>query len=122
MTLSSSIGGDYYFPLIASCIPPKPQGPFIIKANSNATITFKNIFQMQLQFTFAIDNPLFYLTKTCDTVKPHQSYKIVVGFDGNESSNKAEVMGKLIVSPPKVMELGSSANVQWIFYLKGVTA
>ena len=64
--------------------------------------------------------PLFYVTKATDTIKPHQSYKIIVGFDGNDTANKADVMGKLIVSPPKIT--GLTTNVQWIYYLKGVTA
>jgi hydrocephalus-inducing protein len=120
LILSSPIGGDYVFPLFGSCQAPKPQGPFVIKANGNTSISFKNVFSAQLQFTFAIDNPLFYVTKSSDTIKAHQSYKIIVGFDGNDSANKADVMGKLIVSPPKLA--GLSSNVQWIYYLKGVTA
>lgn len=43
----------------------------------------------------------------------------MVGFDGNDSTSKAAVMGKLIVSCAK--SAGGSTNTQWIYYLKGVT-
>ena len=119
MVLTSPIGGDYIFPLFGTCQIPKPQGPILIKSNGNTSISFKNVFSSQLQFSFAIDNPLFYITKSTDTIKAHQSYKIIVGFDGNDGSNKADVMGKLIVSPPKLSGLNN--NIQWIYYLKGVT-
>ena len=41
----------------------------------------------------------------------------MVGFDGNDSPNKADVMAKLVVTAPKSV----SNNIQWIFYLKGTS-
>jgi hydrocephalus-inducing protein len=120
LTISSPIGGDYVFPLNGTSLPPKPQGPFTIKANSNTTISFKNVFSSQLSFTFSIDNPLFFLTKSSETIRSHQTSKIIVGFNGNNNANKAEVMAKLIITPPKIQ--GFASNVQWIYYLKGVTS
>jgi len=105
--------------LIGTCLPPKPQGPFTIKANTNAGIPFKNVFTSSLTFSFAIDNPLFHVSKSTETLKPHQVYKIMVGFDGNDGPNKADVMAKLVVTAPK--SAGVSNNVQWIFYLKGTS-
>lgn len=120
LILSSPIGGDYLFPLFGTCLAPKPQGPFVVKANSNLNISFKNVFASNLQFSFAIDNPLFHVSKANDTIKAHQSYKINVFFNGSDNqSNKADVMAKLIVTPPKLA--GLSSNVQWIYYLKGVS-
>lgn len=117
LTLSSPTGGDYIIPLIGTCLQPKPQGPFIIKANSNTSISFKNVFLTPLTYTFAIDNPLFHVSKPTEHMKPHQTHKIIVGFDGNDSSNKADVMAKLVVTAPK--SAGVTNNVQWIYYLKG---
>lgn len=119
LTLSSSVGGDYSIPLFGSCLPPKPQGPFVVKANTNTSISFKNVFSSTLNFSFAIDNPLFHVTKQTELIKPHQTHKIVVGFDGNDSPTKADVMAKLVVTAPK--SAGVTNNIQWVFYLKGTS-
>ena len=81
-------------------LPPKPQGPFIIKANGNTSIPFKNVFNSALQFTFAIDNHLFHV-KSTEVIKSNQTHKIFVSFHGNDSPTKADVMAKLIVTPAK---------------------
>ena len=119
LVLSSAIGGDYIIPLTGTCLPPKPQGPFLVKATSNTNITFKNVFASTLTFSFAIDNPLFHVSKSTESIKAHQVHKIVVGFDGNDSPNKADVMAKLVVTAPK--SAGVNNNVQWIYYLKGTS-
>lgn len=119
LTLSSPIGGDYVIPLVGACLPPKPQGPFIVKASSNTSISFKNVFSSPLTFSFAIDNPQFHLSKSSELIKPHQTHKIVVGFDGNDSPTKADVMAKLVVTAPK--SAGITNNVQWVYYLKGTS-
>jgi hydrocephalus-inducing protein len=119
LTLSSSLGGDYVFPLYGSCLPPKPQGPFTVKEKSNTSISFKNVFSSALTFSFAIDNPSFHVSKPTEIIKPHQIHKIVVGFDGNDGPNKADVMAKLVVTAPK--SAGTTNNIQWIYYLKGTS-
>jgi hydrocephalus-inducing protein len=119
LTLTSALGGDYIFPLHATCLPPKPQGPFVVKSNTNTAISFKNIFSSALTFSFAIDNPLFHVSKPTEIIKAHQTHKIVVGFDGNDSPNKADVMAKLVVTAPK--SAGTTNHVQWVYYLKGVS-
>ena len=119
LVLSSASGGDYIIPLTGTCLPPKPQGPFLVKATSNTNITFKNVFASTLTFSFAIDNPLFHVSKSTESIKAHQVHKIVVGFDGNDSPNKADVMAKLVVTAPK--SAGVNNNVQWIYYLKGTS-
>jgi len=117
LTLSSSVGGDYIIPLTGICAPPKPQGPYVVKATTNTNISFKNVFSSTLTFSFAIDNPLFHVSKPTESIKAHQIHKIVVGFDGNDSQNKADVMAKLVVTASK--SAGIANNVQWIYYLKG---
>ncbi|XP_009959663.1 PREDICTED: hydrocephalus-inducing protein-like, partial [Leptosomus discolor] len=44
LKLSSPLGEDYSIPLFGLALPPKPQGPFPIKAGSTTSIPFKNIF------------------------------------------------------------------------------
>lgn len=119
LTLTSPIGGEYVIPLFGSCLPPKPQGPFVIKSGTTRPIEFKNVFSTPLNFSFAIDNPLFHVAKQNELIKAHQTHKIMVGFDGNDSPNKADVMAKLVVTAPK--SAGVSNNIQWVFYLKGIS-
>ena len=119
LTITSNLGGEYTFPLFGTCIPPKPQGPFVVKAGSTASITFRNVFSSTTAFTFQVDSPLFHVTKPGENIRSRKDHRIVVGFDGNDSGSKAAVMGKLIVSCPR--SAGGQANVQWIYYLKGIT-
>jgi hydrocephalus-inducing protein len=119
--LFSQIGGEYVFPLHATCLAPKPQGPYQVKANGTTSIAFKNVFSQPLAFSFAIDNQLFSVNKTTEVIKAHQTYKIVVGFDGNDSTSgsKADVMAKLVVTAAK--SAGTSNHVQWVYYLRGTS-
>lgn len=119
LTISSPVGGDYTFPIFASCVTPKPQGPFIVKAGSTTSITFKNIFAVPTAFTFQVDNPAFHVTKAGENVRAKKEHRIVVGYDGNDSGTRAPVMGKLVVSCAGGAG-SSAAAVQWVYYLKGV--
>ncbi|GFS07093.1 hydrocephalus-inducing protein-like [Elysia marginata] len=119
LTVSSQIGGEYTFPLFGTCIPPKPQGPFTVKAGSSTAIVFHNVFPNTTPFTFQVDNPLFHLTKQGESIRAKKDHRVVVGFDGNDTGSKAAVMGKLIISCAR--SAGGNSNVQWVYYLKGVT-
>ncbi|XP_074644164.1 hydrocephalus-inducing protein homolog [Tubulanus polymorphus] len=119
LTVSSNSGGEYVFPLYGTCIAPKPQGPYVIKAGSNTSITFRNVFPHTTAFTFQVDNPAFHLAKTGDNIRAHKDNRIVVGFDGADSGAKGAVMGKLTVTCAK--SAGGPSSVQWVYYLKGVT-
>ena len=120
LTVSSLNGGDYVFPLFGTCIPPKPQGPFTVRAGSTTAILFRNVFQGATRsFNFQVDNPLFHVAKNSDTIRSRKDHRIVVGFDGNDGVPKAAVMGKLVVTCAKSAQ--AQCNVQWVYYLKGVT-
>lgn len=54
LSLSSAAGGEYIFPLHGTCLPPKPQGPFIIRAGRTNTIPFKNVFLQATAFSFQV--------------------------------------------------------------------
>jgi len=119
LTVTSPVGGEYTFPLFGTCLPPKPQGPFIIKAGGTTPITFRNVFSSTTPFTFQVDNPLFHLPKQGETIRSKKDHRIVVGFDGNDSGSKSAVMGRLVVSCAR--SAGGNSCVQWVYYLKGVT-
>ncbi|CAH1779299.1 unnamed protein product [Owenia fusiformis] len=119
LTVQSAVGGEYTFPLFGTCIAPKPQGPFTVKAGGTTSITFRNVFPHTTAFTFQVDNPLFHVTKPAENIRSRKDHRVVVGYDGNDSGSKAAVMGKLVVSCPR--SAGGQSNVQWVYYLKGVT-
>ncbi len=54
--------------LIGHALPPKPQGPIIIKTGTSAIIPIKNIFPKPTQYTFTVDNPKFVVRPVDVTV------------------------------------------------------
>ncbi|XP_045149859.1 hydrocephalus-inducing protein homolog [Echinops telfairi] len=117
LLLSSLTGGEYVIPLFGMALPPKPQGPFLIRAGYNIIIPFKNVFYQTVTFSFIVENPAFTIRAT-DTVRPKKINNITVFFEGNPSGNKTPVTSKLIVSctPGE----GGEA-IKWVYYLKGIT-
>ena len=67
LTVSSSLGGDYVFPLFGTAIAPKPQGPFTIRSGSTTSITFRNVFSHTTAFTFQVRISFEQPTKFCFT-------------------------------------------------------
>ncbi|XP_033625714.1 hydrocephalus-inducing protein homolog [Asterias rubens] len=118
LVINSSMGGEYIFPLFGTCIPPKPQGPYNIKANSTTSIPFRNVFPHTTAFTFQVDNPAFSC-KPGESIRGKKQHNIIVGYEGNPDPSKAPKMGKLVVTCPR--SAGGNANVAWTFYLKGIT-
>lgn len=118
LTVFSPVGGEYVFPLFGHCSPPKPQGPYSIKAGATTSIPFKNVFSHTTQFTFCVDSPCFNV-KASETIRAKKTHNVIVGFEGNQGSSKAPRMGRLMVTCPR--SAGGAGNVTWTFYLKGVT-
>ena len=117
LTLTSSVGGEYAFPLFGHCLQPKPQGPFTVKANGSTQIPFKNIFSQTMSFSFYVDNPLF-ATKPGESIRAKKTHNIVVSFDGNQSDCKSVRLARLVVTCAR--SAGTGTNLSWVFYLKGV--
>nr|XP_006823299.1 PREDICTED: hydrocephalus-inducing protein homolog [Saccoglossus kowalevskii] len=118
LTVCSPQAGDYIIPLFGTCIAPKPQGPYTIKAGSSTSIPFRNVFSHTTAFTFQVDNASF-TCKPGENIRGKKTHNIIVGFEGNSDSSKAPKMGKLVVTCPR--SAGGAANVAWTFYLKGIT-
>lgn len=113
------MGGDYAFPVFATCTPPKPQGPFVIKSGATTYITFRNNFPNTTAFTFTVDNPAFHVSKSGESIRGKKDHRLVIGFDGTDSGTRAPVMGKLIISCAR--SAGGITPAQWVYYLKGIT-
>ncbi|XP_076989079.1 hydrocephalus-inducing protein homolog isoform X4 [Tamandua tetradactyla] len=118
LTLSSLMGGEYTIPLFGMALPPKPQGPFQIRAGYSIIIPFKNVFYHAVAFSFIVENPAFTV-RAADSVRPKKINNITVYFEGNPSGSKTPITSKLIVSCPPGE--GSETGIKWIYYLKGIT-
>ena len=123
LSIASTTGGEYSIPLYGHCLPPKPQGPFVIKPGHSINIPFKNIFSHYAQFKFSVDNPAFSV-RSGDTIKPGKSYNINVSFDGRQGSLVdvgAVRVGKLTVTHvPSKGKAGKGQNeISWVYYLRG---
>lgn len=124
LVISSNSGGEYSFPLYGHCLPPKPQGPFVIKPGHSINIPFKNVFSYFAQFKFSVDNPAFSVRQS-DTIKPGKTYNIAIAYDGKQGSDGGVVkVGKLTVTNvlTKVGKTGpvkGQSEVTWVYYLRG---
>jgi hydrocephalus-inducing protein len=124
LVISSSSGGEYVFPLYGHCLPPKPQGPFVIKPGHTINIPFKNVFSAIAQFKFNIDNPAFTV-RPSDTIKPGRTYNISVTYDGSKLASDAGVVkvGKMTVTnvlgKGKATPVRNQGEVSWVYYLRG---
>lgn len=121
LTLSSNVGGEYFFPLFGHCLPPKPQGPFVIRPGHSIAIPFKNIFSHFTQFKFAVDNPAFTV-RPGDTIKPGKTYNISVTYDGKLGEAGVVKVGKLTVTnviAGKGKAGRHQSEISWVFYLRG---
>lgn len=118
LTVSSSTGGDYVFPLYGTCTPPKAQGPMVIRAGSSISIPFKNVFMETTAFTCQVDNPAFII-KGMDSLRSKKTHQILVNFESPQSSSKIPCTGKLVISSPRTE--GQGQGLFWVYYLKGIS-
>ncbi|KAK2085419.1 hypothetical protein P7K49_036719 [Saguinus oedipus] len=118
LMLSSLAGGEYIIPLFGMALPPKPQGPFLIRAGYSIIIPFKNIFYHMVTFSITVENPAFSI-RAVESVRPKKINNITVFFEGNPSGSKTPITTKLIVSCPPGE--GSETGIKWVYYLKGIT-
>ncbi|XP_036044752.1 LOW QUALITY PROTEIN: hydrocephalus-inducing protein homolog [Onychomys torridus] len=118
LTLSSLIGGEYIIPLFGIALPPKPQGPFLIRAGYNIIIPFKNVFLHTMNYSFIVENPAFTI-RAVESVRPKKINNITVFFEGNPSGSKTPITSKLIVTCPQCE--GAESGIKWVYYLKGIT-
>ncbi|XP_027128846.1 hydrocephalus-inducing protein homolog isoform X3 [Larimichthys crocea] len=116
LTLSSTVGGEYIFPLHGMCLTPKAQGPFSIKAGRNVAIPFKNIFLQTTAFSFQVDNPCFTV-KGVDTIPSKKTQNIMVSFELPAGGSPGPWFGNLTITSQR--SEGHNKPCSWVFYLKG---
>ncbi|XP_009996299.1 PREDICTED: hydrocephalus-inducing protein homolog [Chaetura pelagica] len=109
LQLSSPLGGDYLIPLSGLALPPKPQGPFAVKAGGSVTIPFKNVFLQTTPFLYALGDPAFSV-RAPETLRAKKTTYMTVSFEGGETP----LSTKLLVFSPAV------PGVSWVYYLRGL--
>lgn len=131
LTITSSVGGEYVFPLHGSCTEPQPQGPFVIKTGFALSIPFKNVFAKPTTFQFVIDNPCFSLRSTSETIRPRKTHHINVSFElpsqdseGDESDTCPRTGTLSVRCVPSGSQSGRTTPavppLSWVYYLKGI--
>uniref|UniRef100_A0A8B9BFH4 HYDIN axonemal central pair apparatus protein n=1 Tax=Anser brachyrhynchus TaxID=132585 RepID=A0A8B9BFH4_9AVES len=117
LQLSGPPGGEYSIPLFGLALPPKPQGPFPIKAGSSTSIPFKNVFLQPTAFTYSVENPAFAVRAT-GTLRPKKTIFMAVSFEGSPGGGRTPVTSRLVVSCPRAAGVGP--GVSWVYYLRGL--
>ncbi|NXA41620.1 HYDIN protein, partial [Eudromia elegans] len=97
LLLSSPLGADYSVPLVGLAVPPKPQGPFHIRAGSSTSIPFKNVFPEHTTFRYDVEHPAFSV-RAAETLRPKKSIFITVAFEGGGGTEgaRAPVASRLV--------------------------
>ena len=113
LQLSSPVGGEYSIPLFGLALPPKPQGPFPIKAGGTTSIPFKNIFLQPTAFHYTVEHPAFTV-RAPESLRAKKTTFITVSFEGGPAPGGAPVTSKMVVSCP------GGAGVSWVYYLRGL--
>ena len=119
VTVSSSEGGDYRAALYGHCIPPVPQGPFVIQSGASAKIDFQNVFEAATQFNFSTDNKAF-VVKPGESIAPKKTTTIDVAYKPEPPPKDA---GDDYFPPPAVVQaklyVSAPDMPPWIMYLEG---
>eukprot|EP00854_Cymbomonas_tetramitiformis_P000766 gene766-1240_t len=110
LVVKSPEGGEFLCPVIGRCIPPKPQGPIMIKGRG--VVQFKNVFSSAEDFHFATDNPAFECPKM-ENIASKRTIQLDMSYTPTPDRPKT---GKLIITCP------SKDCPPWLFYLKGSAA
>jgi len=109
LTVSNPEGGDYRAALYGHCIPPVPQGPFVIASGSSVKVDFQNVFDAPTNYNFSTDNKAF-IVKAGESIAPKKTTSIDIAFKP-EGDAEGVVNAKLYVA--------CDGMVPWIFYLEG---
>nr|CAD7202008.1 unnamed protein product [Timema douglasi] len=104
LTITSTTGGEFIFPLIGKCTPPKPQGPIVLKPGTGITIPFKNVFRETKTFMLYLDCPSFVLKNNIETIKSKKlgvrNLLHTLPLSSNAASGEGDARAAPITPPP----------------------
>ncbi|ESL05890.1 hypothetical protein TRSC58_06445 [Trypanosoma rangeli SC58] len=104
--------GLYTFPVLASCLPPQRQGPYLMRPGQTTSIPFRNVFAEPITVTLLTDSSSFVVPKTTENVAAKKTINIQV-MHRPEEGGQGPQTGKLTVSG-----VYNGETFQWVYYLK----
>ena len=113
--ITSAVAGTYLFALHGTCTPPQRQGPIEIRPNQSTQIQFKNVFNENVAFNFAVDHGNFIIAKPTEVIQAKKTTAITVQYKAEDPT--ATVRGKLTITGQSA---GDPAPVLWVYYLRGL--
>ncbi|KAL5112998.1 hypothetical protein TcWFU_009781 [Taenia crassiceps] len=117
LKVTSSQAGSFIFPLHGLAKLPTPQGPFLVTDTAATLLTVRNVFPEPIEFTIKVNNTAFRVECSQKVVNPQNDLKISVTLEPCDYTSNLH--GALVASCiPSTQDL----PIQWVFYLKGVTA
>jgi len=108
-------GGDYRVRLAGVCLRPQPQGPFEVAPGGSKDIPIRNVFAVDREYNFTVDNPAFVVSNTKATIKAKDGSNCTVKYTPTPGRGGGET-AKLLVSCPAAPDMPPL-----VFYLRGKT-
>ncbi|XP_068024510.1 hydrocephalus-inducing protein homolog [Melanerpes formicivorus] len=108
LQLSSALGTEHSIPLLGLALPPKPQGPFPIRAGSTLPIPFQNIFQQPMAFQYQVEHPGFTV-RGPESLPAKATTLLHLSFQGATPASS-----RMVVTPR------GEPSVSWVYYLQGL--
>lgn len=110
---------SFSYPLIGTCSPPKPQGPFLIRSGTYRKINFKNPFNETKTFKITVRPECFHVTANSIEVEGKKQTRVSVGIlpaiaESTAMESTYPRTGKMIIK----CEDASGTNIKWPFYLE----
>ncbi|XP_044751544.1 hydrocephalus-inducing protein homolog [Coccinella septempunctata] len=119
---ASSFVGDYTFPLVGESVNPEPQGPLTLLLGESITIDINNPFDDTKTFQFSVDNNVFHVKPSEETIRGKKSAKITVSVPGKRLSRPRS--GTSMSDLLRVGKFTGKLTVlcengfKWIYYLQ----
>lgn len=112
LILTSPTAGEWQCPLVGRCIAPRPQGPVDCGGKGSGAVPFKNVFPVDAEFFFAVDNAAFSV-KPSEKMGAKKAGAISVAYKPDpKAAGPPAKTGKLTVTCP------AQTTVSWVFYLQ----
>ncbi|KAL1497016.1 hypothetical protein ABEB36_008047 [Hypothenemus hampei] len=113
--LTSSVSGEYIYPLEGIGVLPTPKGPFTVKLTYPTTIDFKNPYVEDKRFQLNLQpDKVFYCDfNDEDVIKARRTIRIQIYVHPEVSeAGKCPVTGKLVIYSEDL------PDIQWKYYLE----
>lgn len=124
LMISSNEFGHYQCELVGVCIPPVPQGPYLVEQGGNPVdIMFRNCFTVNCSWSCRTDSSAFKLIMPSAegfSVNAKAEFKCTVSFDpSQEQIASAGGVGSFIAAKMMISCDTKPQIPPWIFYLRG---